>query len=57
MLVHAYKRLRTSKSLLGIRHHSRNIEDELQGRGDIDDERADNASSDEADRSRKIRTP
>jgi len=57
MLVRARKCLRTSESLPGIRRHSRNIEDELQGSGVHDEDSADDASSNEADTSRKVRTP
>jgi len=57
MLVRARKRLRTSESLPGIRRHSRNIEDDLQGSGDHDEDSGGDASSDEADTSRNVRTP
>ena len=57
MLVRARKRQRTSESLPGIRRHSRNIGYDLQGSGDHDDDTADNASSDEEDRSRKVGMP
>jgi len=57
MLVRTRKYLRTSEGLPGIRHHSRNIEDELQGSVDHDEDSADHASSDEVDTSRKVRTP
>jgi len=57
MLVRAHKRLRTSESLPFIRRHSRNIEDDLQGSGDHDEDSGDDASSDEADTSRNVRMP
>jgi len=57
MLVRTRKHLTISESMSGIRCYSRNIEDDLQGSRDHDEDSGDDASSDKTDIGRNIRMP